>query len=89
MTDSDINFLFAKHIQKRGSGSRNEQDLLLHIGLIFMDRLRQHHNNVVVFCQTAYTNRRLGVMFQKVCLFIPIVPDEVIKIAQKIDLDQF
>lgn len=28
-------------------------------------------------------------MFQKVCLFIPIVPDEVIKIAQKIDLDQF
>lgn len=30
-----------------------------------------------------------GVMFQKVCLFIPIVPDEVIKIAQKIDLDQF
>lgn len=31
----------------------------------------------------------IRVMFQKVCLFIPIVPDEVIKIAQKIDLDQF
>ena len=40
-----------------------------------------------VFMEDVHARNR--VMFQKVCLFIPIVPDEVIKIAQKIDLDQF
>ena len=38
---------------------------------------------------SAFRRSYIRVMFQKVCLFIPIVPDEVIKIAQKIDLDQF